>query len=451
WYKTGDIGEITPEKYLRIIGRDTFKLVLQNGENVFVEDLEKKINAHHAISTSCVIGLDDSGADKIFGIFILKNKEDEERIDEIVKEINQKLESKQQIQEYAIWKNDDFPRTHTLKINRRQVKEVIIANRETGQNTEVEVETAANSQMDIYDVISLVSKKDRKDIKDDMILTSDLDMDSLLRAELTAVVEENMGIVIDAVQINAQTSVSDIKNMVKDAEVKALSAPHFPTWQYNKFWDSIRYLIMKFIVLPLQALFIKIELEAPESFDRFDPSGRIVIYNHPGLFDFLVLMRVVGKPHKAVGLAAQGFWTNKLISRLMELGGSFPLDQTGGQLIQQSQIVSDLLDDDRYVILAPQGTIQRVQGTEDPFQTGIGFLADELDVPILPVKVKGYDKIMIPPPMGVGEMGIMDWLKYGRPHKIGKVKVVVGEEMLFDKNDSPEKITKAIQDTFDKM
>lgn len=450
WYKTGDIGEIDKEGRLIIVGRDTFKLVLRNGENIYVEDIEKKIEEHDAIKSVCVIGIDDNGADKVHALFILKYSKDEKNIKKIVKEINQTLESKQQILSYEIWKNEGFPRTHTLKINRREVKELISKNLKTGGHAEEEINTQPTSVMTVKQVISLVSKVEESSITDSKILTSDLGMNSLERAELTSVIEENLDVRIDGLKIDAKTTVGDVEKMVEEADPNTMPVK-YPTWQYSKFWDIVRFFLFKTIVFPIHRRYAKISVVDDKRIKKKDLKNTIIVTNHPGFLDFVVVLRILrSQAVKSVGLAAGVFWTSKPLSKLLELGGAFPLDQSGNHLLSQMEIQADLVDKGRHLIIAPEGTMQR-DGTQTKFQSGVGFLVSELGLNVIPIKIEGYAEIWPPPPMGVDKMSKSDWKKYLIPKKKGKVIVKIGKKLVFKKEKDPVKITSIIEDEFNKL
>jgi long-chain acyl-CoA synthetase len=56
WFKTGDIGEIDDEGYVRITGRKKDLIVTAAGKNVAPEPLEDQLRAHPMISQAIVVG-----------------------------------------------------------------------------------------------------------------------------------------------------------------------------------------------------------------------------------------------------------------------------------------------------------------------------------------------------------------------------------------------------------
>jgi len=58
YFKTGDMGEWTPERYVRIVGRAK-DLVITGGLNVYPKEIEGRIDAMPGVVESAVIGVPD--------------------------------------------------------------------------------------------------------------------------------------------------------------------------------------------------------------------------------------------------------------------------------------------------------------------------------------------------------------------------------------------------------
>ena len=140
WYRSGDIGHFDAEGRLILSGRSKDIIVLPNGFNVYPEDIENALR---------VAGIRDSVALETrpgrIEVVVLGgtpaptgSRADREpaepaalraRIDAAVKAANTTLGPNQRIQGWRLWPEDDFPRTHTLKIKRPPVRAWAIADR----------------------------------------------------------------------------------------------------------------------------------------------------------------------------------------------------------------------------------------------------------------------------------------------------------------------------------
>jgi fatty-acyl-CoA synthase len=77
WLRTGDLGELTPEGRLRMVGRlkDVFRV---GGENVAPAEVEEVLLAHPAVETAQVVGVPDARLGEVACAYVtLKNKTDE--------------------------------------------------------------------------------------------------------------------------------------------------------------------------------------------------------------------------------------------------------------------------------------------------------------------------------------------------------------------------------------
>jgi len=135
WYRSGDIGHLDPAGRLILSGRKKDIIVLPNGFNVYPEDLENALRIA-GIRDSVVI---ETRPGRIEAIVLAPGSPvqpsavpvdapdavpDEVRglIDGAVKEANSHLGPNQRIAAWRLWPDADFPRTHTLKVRRDQVR-----------------------------------------------------------------------------------------------------------------------------------------------------------------------------------------------------------------------------------------------------------------------------------------------------------------------------------------
>jgi malonyl-CoA/methylmalonyl-CoA synthetase len=58
-FRTGDVGEILPNGYLRIVGRAK-DLIITGGLNVYPKEIEERIDALPGVAESAVIGVPDA-------------------------------------------------------------------------------------------------------------------------------------------------------------------------------------------------------------------------------------------------------------------------------------------------------------------------------------------------------------------------------------------------------
>jgi long-chain acyl-CoA synthetase len=145
WYHTGDAGHFDKAGRLVLSGRTRDMIVLPNGFNVFPEDIENELR-NAGVRNSVVL---QTAPGRIEAIVLAtdapalvkrasqanepagEQEAPEEkapealraRMDGAVKAANAVLGINQRIDGWRLWPEDDFPRTHTLKVRRNLVQE----------------------------------------------------------------------------------------------------------------------------------------------------------------------------------------------------------------------------------------------------------------------------------------------------------------------------------------
>jgi long-chain acyl-CoA synthetase len=106
----------------------------------------------------------------------------------------------------------------------------------------------------------------------------------------------------------------------------------------------------------------------------------------------------------------------------------FPLPQRSG--FRDSFVFAGKSVDRGYsVLIFPEGQ-RTISGEMSPFRTGIGMLAKQLNIPVVPMRIDG----LFP-------------LKLANRHfaRRGQIRVVVGEPIPFKDETSPEEITRTLE------
>jgi long-chain acyl-CoA synthetase len=116
WYRTGDIGRLDDEGRLVLMGRTKDIIVLPNGLNVYPEDIENALRTA-GLPDSVVV---ETRPGRIEAVVLGSGSR--EVIAAGVKAANGRLAQHQRVAAYRLWPDDDFPRTHTLKVKRDVVR-----------------------------------------------------------------------------------------------------------------------------------------------------------------------------------------------------------------------------------------------------------------------------------------------------------------------------------------
>jgi len=139
WYRTGDVAHYDERGNLVLVGRTRNIIVLPNGLNVFPEDIENALSdagleqavvletkpgrleavvlspdAPPVITPNSPAPPPPTDAAEVAAL--------RARIEPMIRQANSKLSQHQRIDDFRIWPEADFPRTHTLKIKRSEVQ-----------------------------------------------------------------------------------------------------------------------------------------------------------------------------------------------------------------------------------------------------------------------------------------------------------------------------------------
>ena len=137
WFHTGDLARIDKDGYIFITGRKKYVIVLQNGKNIFPEELEALINKIEGIKESFVYGKPDGDDYKICAKIVydkdlmkeIYGVEAEEEIKNTiwneVKKINKTMPAYKYIRE-IITTDKELIKTTTQKIKRHEEMKTVI-------------------------------------------------------------------------------------------------------------------------------------------------------------------------------------------------------------------------------------------------------------------------------------------------------------------------------------
>ncbi len=131
WFKTGDLGVLTKQRYLYIMGRLKNVIVGPSGENIYPEELEAKLNEQEMVLESLVYELESKICakiflnyemiDKLYGISKMSSVSAEKHISNMLEDIRRKVN--QNVSSFSVIhkiteQKEPFEKTPTKKIKR---------------------------------------------------------------------------------------------------------------------------------------------------------------------------------------------------------------------------------------------------------------------------------------------------------------------------------------------
>ena len=400
WFHTGDIGALDDAGRLTIRGRKKEMIVTPEGMNVFPEDVERVLNDLVGVRDSAVVGIEQGGRERIHAVLIADRDPNE-----IVREANARLEDHQKIRGVSIWPGDELPRTEgTKKIKRRELQRWVSAG---ASDTPV-----ARTEGDVEEIVSRYAPN--RAITPETTL-SELGLSSLDRIELLVALERRFGVTIDEAGYAAASTVADLKGLITPgtlsvATARAPEPVDFPSWNRTKLAQITRRINLPTWILPLARIFVRVRTEGLEHLRDLEPPV-IFAPNHQSHFDIPTLMIALPakwryriapamakeffKAHFFPKQYSTGEWfTNSLNYYLGALVfNAFPIPQREAGARQTMRYAGQLVSEGWCIVIFPEGKITD-KGEIIGFQPGVGMLASRLNVPVVPVRLEGLEKVL---------------------------------------------------------
>ena len=427
WYKTGDLGFLDEEGFLHIQGRKKDMIVLPSGQNVFPEDIQAVLTKHPGVTDAAVVGLTRGSSAEIHAALILDNPDTAQ---EVVSWTNGQLAEQQRIRGFTVWPEQDFPRTHTLKVKKGVVIDTILGRI---QPESPAVSPAGSSQdggsRSLHRIIAEVSKRDIEAVREDATLGSDLDLDSLGRVELLSAIETELGVYMDESQLNPEMTVRRLESLVEEGS-RNPPMMSFPDWGMQLWCRIIRGLLQRAIIFPLVGLPYRLKVVGRENLEGITGPVLFASNHNLGLDNPLIIKAVPLKWRRRLAVAgAANLWKNPIwwiVNPL--LGNAFPLASEGA-VRPSLENMGKIMDNGWSVLIYPEGELT-VGGPIKPFMNGTGLVAVEGRIPVVPLRLHIH-RLGSPTRFPIIRRGI--------------VEVRLGEPMVFPPGTSYQDATSAIE------
>ena len=395
WFRTGDLGEIGPDGWLTIKGREKELIVTGAGVNVYPDEVEAILNKIAGVKESCVIGVEKSGGEEVHAVLLLDGNG--AAPEEIIAQANNSLDTLHRITGYTLWNEPEFPKTTTLKIKKFAVKEAIKKSADEGD--------AGVSRDTLVNLLARVTGTDAAQIREESLLVTDLGLTSIDRVELVSFLEQEYRLDIEDSRIGPETRVSDLRAMIAKRE-KLTRHDHFRFWTNNRFFGTVRTVWDLLVHTPLFRRFVTLEVRGAENLENL--AGPVFfVANHLSYLDHPSVMAAL--PAEIRRRTATAAWeefffgdyhgVKRIVRRLSYeyatvLFNLFPLPQSQG-FSGSLKFMGKLADAGMNILIFPEGGHSR-DGRMQPFQLGLGLMVKELGLPVVPIRISGTERVLPP-------------------------------------------------------
>jgi long-chain acyl-CoA synthetase len=415
WFMTGDIGRIDEDGYIFITGRSKEVIVLNSGKNIYPEDAEKIYSKSPIIKEICILGSDDNGITGSLHAVIVPDFEYarktgisniQEEIKWEVKAISSRIPSYMRITGYSVCK-EPLPRTPLGKLRRYIVKDSFVQKyKEEKKGRSVKSSLPADdTAKNVIDTVRQFSKE-KHQINADDNLELDIGLDSLRKIEMIVALETMFNLKLPENFMSDIQTVSDLIERIKLQTTKEKSTEKYEKIGWGKillsepsdkdlsmisFEKPENRMIFSFIIYTMLRFLVKIcfrlEISGIENIPK--EKNFIIAPNHTSYLDgFAVVLSLPFTYFKHIySLGLSKFFTGFLMSWFAKTAHVIPIDSSS-YLNKALQMSSYLLRKNRSLMVFPEGA-RSYDGNLMEFKKGVGILAVEMGVPVVPVYIKG--------------------------------------------------------------
>ena len=410
WYKTGDLGFFDDEGFLHIQGRKKDMIVLPSGQNIFPEDIQTVLTKHPNVTDAAVVGLTRGSSVEVHAALIL---DPADTAQEVVSWTNGQLAEQQRIRGFTVWSEEDFPRTHTLKVKKGVVIDTILGKiQPESPAASPSGSSPASGARSLLQIIAEVGRRDVGEVRDDATLGDDLDLDSLGRVELLAAIEAELGVYLDESQVGPETSVRQLADLVQEGS-KNPPMMSFPGWGMQLWCRILRGFLQRAVIFPLVSLPYRLKVVGRENLESATGPVLFASNHNLGLDNPLIIKAVPLKWRRRMAVAgAADLWRNPvwwIINPL--LGNAFPLAREGS-VRPSLENMGKIMDKGWSVLIYPEGELT-VGGPIKPFMNGTGLVAVEGRIPVVPLRLYIH-RVGFPKRFPILRRGIVE-VRLGKP------------------------------------
>ena len=414
WYKTGDLGEIDAEGYLHLKGRKKDMIVLSSGQNVYPEDVEGVLKQAPGVSDAVVVGLPKGSGMEVHAALIMADSaEGADAADgaEAVSWANGQLAEHQRVGGFTVWPDEDFPRTHTLKVKKNVVIDILGGSAAAAAPSGSAAPRAPASGRGLEALIAEIGGVALDQVTPHKTLGEGVGLDSLGRVELFSAIEAELGVYIDENSVGPDTTVGELQELVGAGT--AAAKPKFASWGMRWPVTWVREALQRGIIFPLLKALYRLRIVGRERLDGLTVPVLFASNHQLFLDNVLNIQSFPAAIRRRVAIAAAAdAWKHRkwaIINPL--LGNGFPFHREGA-VRASLENVGKLLDDGWSVLIYPEGKLT-IGGPMQPFLSGVGLLAMEAGAPVVPMHLTIH-RLGSPPLIPVMRRGSIE-IRFGDP------------------------------------
>jgi long-chain acyl-CoA synthetase len=474
WLATGDLAAAQPSGEFRFLGRKSETIVTAAGLNVHPEDLEAAIDQEPAVAACAVVPMQTAEGPEPCAVLAMRGQGDQAAA--VVERANARLAEFQRVRRWVLWPEPDLPRTSTGKVRRKAVAAWLAEIQAAAGGNHAGAFGASSDWL--LALIAQIAGEAPQGVGDELRLTEDLHLDSLGRVQLAAAIEERLGMVCESEILEEVQTLGELRRLLSEEdeaspssaglgpgpasgeassamgpEAQAVRAPSsyiYPTWPWLMPFRWLRAAFVEAAMRPLVWLLANPSVVAPHSPTADAPM--LIVANHVTEYDGALLEYALPGPiRRRIAIAMSGEMLDGFRHfRNPEHGPAYGRFDLFGPvkyllvtalfnvypLARQKDFqpsfahAGKALDRGFNVMIFPEGT-RSAEGQLARFRPGIGLLARQSGVPVLPMAIRGLGELK------TRQKG---WFRSG------SIEVRMGKPIRFSPEETEAEITARLHD-----
>ena len=392
---TGDLAHLDEKGRVYLTGRTKEIIVLSNGKNVQPNEIEYKLEKYeNRVKEAAVI----QNGDMLMGIIVpneawARNLSDEEVEIALKKEVigpyNLTVTNYKKLMSIYVYRGD-LPRTKLDKLQRFKLKDIL---KSKGESVKSKVESAEEMSNEMRILKEYIESEKRMVVHADDHLETDLAFDSLDKVGLQGFIEQTFGV---DVQPEMMTTLRSVAEKVEQGKTH-IDVNKMDWHEMLLANNSSLELPSTSVLYPLHAKLFKVFLKLNNRLKivgekNVPRKGPVIIApNHQSFLDGgIVAAGLSSKILKnSYFFATEEHVKHPVVKSLAKRNNVIVMEKSN--LKNSILKLSEVLKKGKNVIIFPEGS-RSYDGEMVPFKKTFAILSKELNVPVVPVCIRGaYD------------------------------------------------------------
>jgi long-chain acyl-CoA synthetase len=391
WLYTGDLGYLDKDNYMHITGRKKEIIVLSNGKNINPSIVESEIEEMSQLIKE--IGVFQKG-DQLSAIVVpnavvltergITNTEETIRW-EVIDRYNKEAASYKKIVSFTIF-DGELPRTRLGKIQRFKLAELAVERKDEDEDTpEIKIK-------EYLWIKNFIEKEKMIKVHPNDHLEMDLGLDSLDKVSLQMFLATTFGVKMEITEMLGFGSVIKLSEHIREKK-KTMRISQI-NWseilrEKVKFKMPSTWITGSILIKAFKFLF-SVYFRLRNSGQENVPEGPCIIApNHQSYFDAIFVSAFLkhSQIRKTFFYAKAKHVNNRFLKFLANKNNIIVVD-IDQELKESIQKMGEALKTNNNIMIFPEGTRTK-NGELGDFKKTFAILSCELNIPIVPVSIKG--------------------------------------------------------------